>query len=114
MFPKLAAMGAAAITLSVPLLVEQVARRSPVGAQFIRWLREDGADPRRMSLYPALRRWILENGTVLTERDLGELREAVPGPMPMLGPGPGGPAMSPGSQPAAGPGGPPAAAVGPR
>jgi hypothetical protein len=71
--PKLATLGVFAIVLSTPLIVEQIARKTVVGSQILRWLRDDAADPRRLSVYPALKRWILENGTPVSKENEKEI-----------------------------------------
>jgi hypothetical protein len=67
MFPKLAMIGAFAMVLNSSLVLEQIARDRPAGLQFVRWLREDRADPRRLMAYPQLRRFLLEHGTPISE-----------------------------------------------
>jgi hypothetical protein len=80
--PKLATLGVFAFVISTPLIIEQIARKTVVGSQILRWLRDDAADPRRLSMYPSLKRWILENGTPVSKENEKELAPdlTVPGP----------------------------------
>jgi hypothetical protein len=78
--PKLATLGAFAVVLSTPLIVEQIARKTVVGSQILRWLRDDAADPRRLAMYPSLKRWILENGTPVSKENEKELAPDIGAP----------------------------------
>lgn len=70
--PRLAALGAIGLALSMPMLTEQIAMNSKVGYQLIRWLRDDAASPHRLVAYPALKRFILDNAVPITQYNMND------------------------------------------